>query len=66
MTYAVVRFVARRLTFIYKLMQESRCAPRRATGRLFLISIQVMCRTSHHATILLIYLYLLIMIKHGT
>jgi hypothetical protein len=66
MTYVVVRFVARRLTFIYKLMQESRCAPRRATGRLFLISIQVLCCASRRATILLIYLYLLIIVKHGT
>jgi hypothetical protein len=66
MMYAIVRFVTRCLAFIYKLMQESRCAPRRATGRLFLISIQVLCRASRRTTILLIYLYLLIMMKHGT
>jgi hypothetical protein len=66
MMYAVMRFVTRRLAFIYKLMQESRCVPRRATGHLFLISIQVLCRASRRATILLIYLYLVIMMKHGT
>jgi hypothetical protein len=47
------------------LVQMSRCTLRRATSRLFLNSISVLCHAFRRATILLIYLHLFIIIKHG-
>jgi hypothetical protein len=66
MTYAVVRFVTRRLTSLYI---SCKCLVVRSVTRRvvdFLIQFKVLCHASRRVTILLIYLHLLIMIKHET